>query len=140
MQKFNYPPTTFCLRIKALDTLTSYRYCAVSRVLIQIVIGCFILFCLASPQIAHADECRLFSWDTFTINACSYTSGGSGYLTITNQCSVEATIRYSVTFASGGSYSRFESTGTLAPGQTSGPSCFSGGYATGGGGHIDRSE
>ena len=58
------------------------------------------LISLGLAAAAHADECRTWVDKTHpvTMEACSYTNGGSGYYKITNNADKAATVCWNVVF------------------------------------------
>lgn len=84
----------------------------------------------------HADQC--YSWGhrayPVTMEACSYTSGGSGYYKITNDGNQTAQVCWTVVFNDGRKDSGCNS--NLGPGQSTRGSCFSCGAKNGGARHI----
>ena len=91
------------------------------------------LACLAFS--AKADTCASWGHKAYpvTMQACSYSSGGSGYAEITNDGSRTARVCYTIVTNNGREH---EGCATLAPGASTTPSCFSCGAKNGGARHI----
>lgn len=91
------------------------------------------LVCLVSS--AKADTCESWTHRGYPVSmqACSYSSGGSGYAEITNDGNRTAKLCYTIVTNNGREQ---EGCATLAPGASTTPSCFSCGTKNGGARHI----
>ena len=98
----------------------------------------FLTLCLfmGIASAAHADECESWTHKGYpvTMEACSYSNGGSGYYKITNDGSRSAEICWSVV-SNDGQKSR-GCNSNLDAGETSQGSCFQCGKKNGGARHI----
>lgn len=85
---------------------------------------------------ARADQCESWTHKAYpvTMEACSYTNGGSGYVKITNDGPTAANVCWKVVFNDGrqnkGCYSN------MPAGKSTTPSCFSCGSKNGGAKYI----
>jgi hypothetical protein len=94
----------------------------------------FLSFGIASE--AQADQCQSWTHKAYpvTMEACSYTNGGSGYAKITNDGSTAANVCWTVVLNDGreikGCYTN------MPAGESTSPSCFGCGSKNGGARHI----
>ena len=84
---------------------------------------------------AQADSCEGWQHRGYPVSmqACSYTSGGSGYAEITNNGNRSARLCYTIVANNG---REMEGCATLDPGESTTPSCASCGSKNGGARHI----